>query len=115
MARTKKTKSPKQVEALTHEEASRKNIPTAELQSAAQRAEEINPVEPVTYKRQSPLTKGETRQRDTDLDPQIVWKGTRVHFTKDQIKEVTEKGYVDLDEAQLVWRGKDEQDWSDLV
>ncbi len=45
----------------------------------------------------------------------MVWKGTRVRLTKEQIKEVTEKGYVDLDEAQLVWRGKDQQDWSDLV
>ncbi len=115
MARTKKTKSPKQVEALKHGDAKRKNIPTAELQSAAQRAEEINPVEPVTYKRKNPLAKGETRPRDGDLDPQMVWKGTRVRLTKDQIKEVTEKGYVDLDEAQLVWRGKDQQDWSDLV
>jgi adenine-specific DNA-methyltransferase len=32
----------KQVETLTHKEAKRKNIPTAELQSAAQRAEDCN-------------------------------------------------------------------------
>jgi adenine-specific DNA-methyltransferase len=115
MAKVKKTKSKKQVDALKHGDAKRKNIPTAELQSAAQRAEEINPVEPVTYKRQSPLAKGETRSRDGDLDPQIMWKGTRVRLTKDQIKKVVEKGYVDLDDAQLVWRGKDQQDWSDLV
>jgi len=31
----RKPKSPKQVESLTHDEASRKNIPTAELQSIA--------------------------------------------------------------------------------
>jgi hypothetical protein len=47
MARRTK-KGPKQVEALKHDEAKRKNIPTAELQSAAQRAEEINPFKPVT-------------------------------------------------------------------
>lgn len=115
MARRTKSGAPKQVETLTHEEAKRKNIPTAELQSAAQRAEEINPFEPVVYNRKSPLAKGGNRPRDTDLDPQMVWKGTRVHLTKDQIKEAIEKGYIDLDEAQIVWRGKDQQDWSALV
>jgi len=33
-------KGPKQIETLTHDEASRKSILTAELKSAAQRAEE---------------------------------------------------------------------------
>ena len=61
----------KTVEILKHDEATRKNIPTAEYQSVLQK-EEQNPVR-VTY----------TRNRD--LDP------------------------------QLMWRGKDEQDWSDLV
>ncbi|MEW6212911.1 MAG: site-specific DNA-methyltransferase, partial [Acidobacteriota bacterium] len=67
----KKTK-PVTVETLKHEEASRKNIPTAEYQSVM-RQEDQNPVR-VAYER-----------RNRDLDP------------------------------QLVWRGKDEQDWSDLV
>ncbi|MEX2171076.1 MAG: site-specific DNA-methyltransferase [Pirellulales bacterium] len=62
----------KSVEALVHDEASRKNIPTAEFQSVM-RSEDKNPVR-VAYER-----------RNRDLDP------------------------------QLVWRGKDEQDWSDLV
>src|SRR6266853_3527478 len=62
----------KTVETLTHEEASRKNIPTAEFQSVMHK-EEQSPVR-VAYER-----------RNRDLDP------------------------------QLVWRGKDEQDWSDLV
>lgn len=115
MAKRKTSKSPKQVAALKHEDAKRKNIPTAELQSAAQRMEEMEPSPPVTYKRKKPLSKGETRPRDSDLDPQMVWKGTRVRLTKEQIKEVAEKGYVDLDEAQIIWRGKDQQDWSDLV
>lgn len=71
------TKPPKQekkktVETLTHEEASRKNIPTAEFQSVMHK-EEQSPIR-VAYER-----------RNRDLDP------------------------------QLVWRGKDEQDWSDLV
>ena len=69
MATQKRTKT---VGTLTHEEARRKNIPTAEYQSVMQK-EEQNPIR-VAYER-----------RNRDLDP------------------------------QLVWRGKDEQDWSDLV
>lgn len=107
--------APKQVEALRHAQAKRKNIPTAELQSAAQRAEEIAPVAPVTYPRRHPLAQGETRPRDRDLDPQMVWKGTRVRLTAEQIKKAAETGYIDISDAQLVWRGKDQQDWSDLV
>jgi adenine-specific DNA-methyltransferase len=68
----KKTMAAKQVEALKHKEAKRKNIPTAEYQSVLQKAEQ-SPVR-VAYER-----------RNHDLDP------------------------------QLVWRGKDEKDWSDLV
>ncbi|MGD0306163.1 MAG: site-specific DNA-methyltransferase [Candidatus Acidiferrales bacterium] len=105
----------KQVETLTHKEAKRKNIPTAELQSAAQRAEELRPFEPVVYQRRYPLADGEDRPRDKDLDPQLVWKGTRVRLTADQIKEAAAKGYIDISDAQIVWRGKDQQDWSDLV
>lgn len=115
MAGRKKAKMPKQVEALTHRDAKRKNIPTAELQSAAQRAEELQPVAPVTYARRYPLAEGEMRPRDGDLDPQLVWKGTRVHLSAEQLKQAAERGYIDLSDAQLVWRGKDQQDWSDLV
>lgn len=114
MARRTK-KGPKQVETLTHDEARRKNIPTAELQSAAQRAEEANPFEPVTYMRNDPLPGGETRPRDPDLDPQIVWKGTTLRLTPEQIERLTETGKLEIGDAQLVWRGKDQQDWSDLV
>lgn len=60
------------VETLTHDEATRKNIPTAEYESVMH-ANERSAVR-VAYER-----------RSRDLDP------------------------------QLVWRGKDEQDWSDLV
>ena len=67
-----KQKTPKTVATLTHPDASRKNIPTAEFQSVMHKDEQ-NPVR-VAYER-----------RNRDLDP------------------------------QLVWRGKDEQDWSDLV
>src|SRR5680860_386876 len=73
MARqTKKSTTPKTVEALRHEEARRRNIPTAEYQSVM-RTDEQSPLR-VAYER-----------RDRDLDPQFVW------------------------------RGKDEQDWSDVV
>ena len=72
MARRTNKPPGKSVEALTHEEATRKNIPTAEYQSVMQK-EEQSTVR-VAYDR-----------RNRDLDPQIVW------------------------------RGKDEQDWSDLV
>jgi len=67
----KKTLTPKSVETLTHDEAKRRNIPSAEQQSFVQKEQE------------SP--KKLRYPRNTDLDP------------------------------QLVWRGKDEQDWSDLV
>jgi adenine-specific DNA-methyltransferase len=106
---------PKKVEALRHAQAKRRNIPTAELQSAAQRAEEAKPVAPVAYPRRYPLAQGETRPRDKDLDPQLVWKGTRVRLTADQIKEAAKNGYIDISDAQIMWRGKDQQDWSDLV
>lgn len=115
MARTSKAKATKQVEALTHAKAKRKNIPTAELQSAAQRAEELQPFEPVKYQRRYPLAQGEERPRDKDIDPQLVWKGTRIRLTEEQIREAAAKGYIDISDAQLVWRGKDSQDWSDLV
>jgi hypothetical protein len=62
----------KSVETLTHDEATRKNIPTAEFQSV------------MAKEHQSPIRVAYER-RNRDLDP------------------------------QLVWRGKDEQDWSDLV
>src|SRR6267142_3416542 len=70
----KKQPTAKSVAALKHkpEEATRKNIPTAEFQSV------------VTEEQQS-LIRVAYERRNRDLDP------------------------------QLVWRGKDEQDWSDLV
>jgi adenine-specific DNA-methyltransferase len=67
-----KVKTPIQVETLKHEDATRKNIPTAEYQSVMQK-ENASPIQ-VAYER-----------RNKDLDP------------------------------QLVWRGKDVRDWSDLV
>ena len=65
-------KKPIDVTTLTHEAATRRNIPTAEFESVM-REQDKSPVR-LAYER-----------RNRDLDP------------------------------QLVWRGKDEQDWSDLV
>lgn len=69
MAKEKK-KSEKAVEAFKHDDATRKNIPTAEYQSMHKDA---TPAKELRY------------PRNADLDP------------------------------QLVWRGKDQQNWSDLV
>jgi adenine-specific DNA-methyltransferase len=87
---TRKTtpKAPKadlQVETLKHADDTRKNIPTAEFQSVVQR-EHQQQVQ-VTYERGAPAgpLQDERNARNRDLDP------------------------------QLVWRGKDQQDWSDLV
>ena len=93
--------SSKKVDALKHTGATRKNIPTAELQSAAQRAEEMQPVKPVTYDRRFPLASGEVRERDGDLDPQIIWKGTKIRLTPQQIEQLAKTGEVDIGEEHL--------------
>jgi adenine-specific DNA-methyltransferase len=72
MARKAKAAKANEIEAHRHDEAKRRNIPTAEYQSVIQKEAE-----------QSLRVAHERRNRD--LDP------------------------------QLVWRGKDQQDWSDLV
>jgi adenine-specific DNA-methyltransferase len=110
-----KTSNGKSVSTLTHEGAARKNIPTAEYQSVAEHLEELHPQQPAVYPRASPLAQGETRERNEDLDPQIVWNGARIRLTKAQARQLLEKGEVEIGDAQLVWRGKDRQDWSDLV
>ena len=103
-----------QIEVLLHADT-RRNIPTAEFQSIAQQMEEQAPVTPARYKRAAPLPEGETRPRDPDLDPQLVWRGLRIRLTASQVAQLQETGEVELGDAQLVWRGKDTQDWSDLV
>ena len=72
MAKKKKTstarkksstsKSKLRVETFVHDEAKRKNIPTAEYQSIMQKADQT-PIQ-VAYER-----------RNRDLDPQLVWRG----------------------------------------
>jgi adenine-specific DNA-methyltransferase len=107
-------KKPVKVETLTHDGAARRNIPTAEYQSVSERIEEQNPIEPAHYKR-ARLAEGETRERDQDLDPQIIWQGARIRVSKEQARRLLETGEVEIGDAQLVWRGKDRQDWSDLI
>ena len=113
--RAKIIKGKKQVDALKHDKATRKNLATAELASVAERMEEIDPVGPQRYARARPLPKGVVRERDLDLDPQIVWNGARIRLSPDQVRQLQDKGQVEIGDAQLVWRGKDRQDWSDLV
>jgi adenine-specific DNA-methyltransferase len=115
MARGPARSTTKSVEALKHDEALRRNIPTAELQSFAEAEEAISSFAPGVYPRARPLPEGETRPRDTDLDPQIVWNGARICLTPEQVRALVETGETAIGDAQLVWRGKDQQDWSDLI
>jgi len=108
-------KGPKQITTLNHEADARRNIPTAEMADLAAMQEEIAPVGPVAFPRARPLAQGEVRERDEDLDPQIVWNGARIRLTKDQVAQLAETGEIEIGDAQLVWRGKDRQDWSDLI
>jgi len=47
--------------------------------------------------------------------PEIIWNGARITITDDQAAELAETGTLTLSDVQLIWRGKDRQDWSDLV
>ena len=115
MARLPKPPKPAgQIATLVHADT-RRNIPTAEFQSLAQQLEEQAPVTAAHYARASPLPVGETRGRNGDLDPQIIWRGMRIRLTEAQRRQLQETGEVELGDAQIVWRGKDAQDWSDLV
>ena len=77
--------SGKTVTTIQHDDAKRKNIPTAEYQSVLEK-QKLAPVK-VNYPRaeSGAALQPEKDARNRDLDP------------------------------QLVWRGKDQQDWSDLV
>ncbi|MBB4399102.1 site-specific DNA-methyltransferase [Bradyrhizobium sp. ERR14] len=119
MARpTKPSKSPKsfkQVDALKHDAASRRNIPTAEMESFFRREEDASPMPPKHYRRDRPLAEGYTRTAEEPRVPELIWNGAKITITEDQMKELAETGKLTLSDAQLVWRGKDKQDWSDLV
>lgn len=113
MARSRKT--PKEVDALKHEAARRKNIPTAEMESFFRREEDYDPLPPKNYPRARPLAEGEHRTAEEPSQPELIWNGARITITDEQMQELAETGTLSLGDAQLVWRGKDEQDWSDLV
>jgi len=110
-------KSPREIDALKHEAARRINVPTAEMASLyEQQAEMLGEGErEMRLARPRPLVAGEVRERDGDLDPQIVWNGVKIKITKAQMRQLAETGEIEIGDAQLVWRGKDSQDWSDLV
>jgi adenine-specific DNA-methyltransferase len=61
MAKAARKPAAKSVEALKHGEAKRKNIPTAEYQSVLEKEQQTP--KKVRY------------PRNTDLDPQLVWRG----------------------------------------
>ncbi|MDR1276692.1 MAG: site-specific DNA-methyltransferase [Candidatus Accumulibacter sp.] len=69
---TKKPKTQLAVEALKHEKATRKNIPTAEYQAVLAKTE------------QAPVRVAMER-RNRDLDPQLVWRGKDVHDDADLV------------------------------
>lgn len=116
MARTpKRPAAPKQIDALRHAEATRRNIPTAEMESFFRREEDSAPLPPKHYPRAWPLAEGETRTEEEPSVPEIIWNGARITITDAQAAQLAETGTLTLSDAQLVWRGKDKQDWSDLV
>jgi adenine-specific DNA-methyltransferase len=108
-------KPSKQVDALKHNEATRRNIPTAEMESFFRREEDAAPRPPKHYPRARPLAEGETRTPEEPSQPELIWNGAKITITDEQMKELAETGMLTLSDAQLVWRGKDRQDWTDLV
>jgi adenine-specific DNA-methyltransferase len=113
--RTSNGKSSKQVDALKHNEATRRNIPTAEMESFFRRDEDAAPRPPKHYPRNRPLADDETRTPGEPNQPELLWNGAKIIITDAQMKELAETGTLTLSDAQLVWRGKDRQDWTDLV
>jgi adenine-specific DNA-methyltransferase len=113
--RSSNGKSSKQVDALKHDEATRRNIPTAEMESFFRRDEDAAPRPPKHYPRARPLAEGETRTPEEPSQPELIWNGAKITITDAQMRELAETGTLTLSDAQLVWRGKDRQDWTDLV
>jgi adenine-specific DNA-methyltransferase len=112
-----KTPREKDISTLTHDKAVRLNNPTAEMASLYEQQEEMlgETSREMRIARDRPLAQGEERERDMDRDPQIIWNGAKIKITQAQMKKLAETGEIEIGDAQLVWRGKDRQDWSDLV
>lgn len=113
MART--PKSPRIIDTLKHDGASRINIPTAEMESFFRRDEDTSPMPPMHYPRTRPIAPGTTRTSEEPGKPELIWNGATITISDEQMQELAETGRLTLSDAQLVWRGKDRQDWSDLV
>ncbi|MES5045635.1 site-specific DNA-methyltransferase [Rhizobium nepotum] len=112
-----KTPREKDVSTLTHDNAVRLNNPTAEMASLYEQQEEMlgEAAREMRVPRDRPMADGEVRDRDMDRDPQIIWNGVKIKITPAQMRTLAETGEIEIGDAQLVWRGKDRQDWSDLV
>jgi adenine-specific DNA-methyltransferase len=112
-----KSPTPKNIASLTHDAASRINVPTAEMAALFEQQQEIlgETEREMAIPRPRPLAAGAVRERDGDLDPQIIWNGVKIRITREQMKKLAETGEIEIGDAQLVWRGKDRADWSDLV
>jgi hypothetical protein len=113
--RSSNGKPSRQVDALKHNEATRRNIPTAEMESLFRRDEDAAPRLPKHYPRARPLAEGETWTVEEPSQPELIWNGAKITITDEQMAELAQTGTLTLSDAQLVWRGKDKQDWSDLV
>ncbi|MEH2696319.1 MULTISPECIES: site-specific DNA-methyltransferase [Rhizobium] len=112
-----KTPREKDVSTLTHDQAVRLNNPTAEMASLYEQQAEMlgDSGREMRIARDRPLAHGVERDRDMDRDPQIIWNGAKIRITPAQMRKLAETGEIEIGDAQLVWRGKDRQDWSDLV
>lgn len=96
---SKALKPSKKVDALKHEAASRRNIPTAEMESFFRRDEDASPVPPKHYSRAKPLAEGETRTAEEPRSPELIWNGIKITITGAQMKELTETGTSTLADA----------------
>ena len=67
----KSSKASKQVDALKHDAASRRNIPTAEMESFFRRDEDASPMPPKHYPRARPLAEGTTRTSEDPRAPEL--------------------------------------------
>ena len=72
-AKKKATAKPKEIANISHPQATRKNIPSAEMQQVI--GDDIKAPVPVTYARNAPPMSPETEDRNADLDPQLIWRG----------------------------------------
>jgi hypothetical protein len=85
-------KSPKAIDALKHDAATRRNIPTAEMESFFRREEDSAPMPPKHYMRARPLAEGETRTEEEPSVPELIWNGARITISDEQMAELAATG-----------------------